>query len=50
MYKKCFNLDIFQVCDAKARLKPIVPKVKPWVRLLVMEDVKLDDIYKFTFE
>jgi hypothetical protein len=31
-------------------MSPIVPKVESLVRVLVMEDVQLDDIYKFTFE
>jgi len=31
-------------------MPPIVPKVESWVNLMVMEDVKLDDVYKFTFE
>ena len=29
---------------------PNVPEIDPWVRLLVMEDVKLDNFYNFTFE
>jgi hypothetical protein len=40
---------MFKVCGAKGSWDPIVPKVQSWVRLLVMEDVKLDDIYKFRF-
>lgn len=31
-------------------MPPIVPKVESWVNLTVLEDVKLDDVYKFTFE
>jgi hypothetical protein len=39
-----------QACGNHGPSRPIVPEVKSWVWLLVMEDVKLDDIYKFTFE
>jgi hypothetical protein len=50
LYNKCFDVDVFKICDAKGGAPPIVPKVESWVKILVMEDVKLDDIYKFTFD
>ena len=52
LYEKLFDVDIVKICgpEGPSRSKPIVPKVESWVRLLVMEDVKLDDLYKFTFE
>lgn len=50
LYKKCFDIDMFKICDAKGGMPPIVPKVESRVEVLVMEDVKLDDVYKFTFE
>lgn len=49
MYKKCFEVDIFHDCD-KGPLPPIVPKVESRVKLLELDNVTLDDIYKFTFE
>ena len=50
LYEKLFDVDITKICGPTGPSKPIVPEVHPWVRLLVMEDVKLDDLYKFTFE
>ena len=50
LYMKCFDVDIVQICGAKGPSRPIVPKAESLVRLLVMEDVKLDEIYRFTFE
>ena len=43
-------MDVFQICGATGPSRPIVSKAESWVRLLVLEDVKLDDIYKFTFD
>ena len=50
LYEKLFDVNVIEICGPTGPSKPIVPTVDPWVRLLVMEDVKLDDVYKFTFE
>jgi hypothetical protein len=49
LYKKCFDVDSLQICWREGPSRPIVPETESWVRLLVMEEVKLDDIYKFRF-
>jgi hypothetical protein len=50
LYKKCFDVDIIKICGGKGPSRPIVPKAQSWVRMLVLEDLKLDDVYKFQFE
>jgi hypothetical protein len=43
-----FEVDINSICGARGPSRPIVPEFETWVRLLVFEDVKLDDLHKFT--
>jgi len=49
LYEKCFEVDMFEICGSDGPSKPIVPEYNTWVRQMVFEDVKLEDIYKFTF-
>ncbi len=48
-YKKCFDIDIFKICGPKGPEKPVTPKFEAWVRLLVLENVEVDDVTKFKF-
>ncbi|OCK76830.1 hypothetical protein K432DRAFT_305513 [Lepidopterella palustris CBS 459.81] len=49
LYKRCFDVDIFKICGPKGPERPVVPKFEAWIRLHVLEDVKVEDIAKFTF-
>ncbi|KAI9642015.1 hypothetical protein NHQ30_009886 [Ciborinia camelliae] len=46
-YKRCFEVDIQKICGGKGKQNPIVPKIENWVRLFIIEDVKVDDLRKF---
>lgn len=48
-YKQCFGVDIWGICGAKKLQNPVVPKFEPWVRLFVIEDVRVEDVKKFVF-
>lgn len=39
-----------KVCGPNGPQRPIVPKFEAWVRLHVIENVKVEDIKKITFE
>ncbi|KFZ11258.1 hypothetical protein V502_07649 [Pseudogymnoascus sp. VKM F-4520 (FW-2644)] len=49
-YQKCFEVDVNKVCGPNGPQRPIVPKFEAWVRLHVIENVKVEDIKFFTFE
>lgn len=50
LYKKLFDVDLFQICGSKGPERPLVPKFEAWVQLEVLEDVKVEDILKFEYE
>lgn len=50
LYKLCFEVDVNEICGANGPSRPVVPKVQSWVRLLTLENVRVEDVYKFTFE
>ncbi|KAK5109590.1 hypothetical protein LTR85_002478 [Meristemomyces frigidus] len=50
LYKQLFEVDLFNICGPHGPSRQLVPKFETWVRLLVFEDVKLEDVRKFTFE
>ncbi|KAE9965300.1 hypothetical protein BLS_004801 [Venturia inaequalis] len=50
LYKKLFDVDLFQICGSKGPERPLVPKFEAWVQLQILEDVKVEDILKFEYE
>jgi hypothetical protein len=42
-------VDIKEICGTEGKQKPIVPKYETWVRLYMIEDVKVEDVKKFVF-
>lgn len=40
-------MDLIQACGPKGGARPIVRKAESWVRMLVFDDVKVEDIYRF---
>ena len=49
LYKFCFGVDVLEICDEGPEAKPIVPKYEPWVRMKVLENVKMQEVMKFRF-
>jgi hypothetical protein len=48
-YQKCFEVDIQTMCGVDGSCLSIVPKCKTWVKLHKLEDVKVEDVEKFTW-
>ncbi|KAK3622947.1 hypothetical protein LTR56_021888 [Elasticomyces elasticus] len=49
LYKKCFDVDMKSICAGSGE-KPIVPQYEACLRFMLYEDVKAEDIHKFTFK
>ncbi|KAE8332223.1 hypothetical protein BDV39DRAFT_200376 [Aspergillus sergii] len=49
-YKHCFEVDIKSICGRGKLQPPIVRPYRPWVRIFEINDVKMENIEKFTWE
>jgi len=49
-YKECFQVDLTSICGKKKLQPPIVPVYRPWVKVHEINDVKVDNIKKFTWK
>lgn len=49
VYKECFEVDLDSICGRRRPQPPLVPVYRPWVKIHEINDVKVDDIKKFTW-
>ncbi|PYH48991.1 uncharacterized protein BP01DRAFT_388823 [Aspergillus saccharolyticus JOP 1030-1] len=49
-YEECFGINLDSFCGKGPLKYPIIPVYRPWVRIFEINDVKVEDIRKFTWE
>ncbi|OJJ99462.1 hypothetical protein ASPACDRAFT_1857021 [Aspergillus aculeatus ATCC 16872] len=49
-YQECFGIDLDSICGEGRPKLPVVPVYRPWVRIFEINDVKVEHIWKFTWD
>ncbi|KAJ6003539.1 hypothetical protein N7522_006231 [Penicillium canescens] len=48
-YEDCFEVNMISICGKGKKQAPIVPKYRPWVRIYEINNVRLENLKKWTW-